>query len=64
MRTVAAWAAVVVALLAGCSTSEKPKPTPLEPVTPRIQAVEAWRGRIDNVTFQLAVAVAGERLVL
>jgi outer membrane protein assembly factor BamB len=64
MRRTAAWVVMLAALVTACSTSEKPKPTPLEPLTARIQASEAWRTRVDNVAFPLAVPVTGDRIVL
>ena len=54
-RTVVALLAVV-ALMAGCAAS-KPKPQPLEPLTPKIGGVPAWNNRIEGVQFPLAVAV-------
>ena len=46
----------VAALLAGCAAS-KPKPEPLEPLTPKISASVAWSQHIDGVQFPLTVAV-------
>ena len=46
----------VAALIAGCVAS-KPKPQPLEPLTPKIGGVPAWNNRIEGVQFPLAVAV-------
>ncbi|MEP7299885.1 MAG: outer membrane protein assembly factor BamB [Burkholderiales bacterium] len=54
-RSLAA-ALAIVALLAGCAAS-KPKPQPLEPLTPKIGGVPAWNHRIEGVQFPLAVAV-------
>jgi outer membrane assembly lipoprotein YfgL len=54
-RTVVALLAVV-ALIAGCAAS-KPKPQPLEPLTPKIGGVPAWNSRVEGVKFPLAVAV-------
>ena len=45
-----------VAVIAGCAAS-KPKPQPLEPLTPKIGGTLAWSQRIDGVKFPLAVAV-------
>lgn len=49
-------ACVAVAVLAGCAAS-KPKPQPLEPLTPKIGGAPAWNQRIESVKFPLAVAV-------
>ena len=46
----------IVAVLAGCAAS-KPKPQPLEPLTPKIGGAPAWNQRIESVKFPLAVAV-------
>jgi outer membrane assembly lipoprotein YfgL len=46
----------VLALLAGCA-ADKPKPTPLEPVTAQIAGRQVWNARIDSVQFPLAVTV-------
>jgi len=51
-------AAALLAILAGCSAS-KPKPQPLEPLTPKITVNLAWSARVDSVQFPLAVAVTG-----
>ena len=49
-------ASVAVAVLAGCAAS-KPKPLPLEPLTPKMAGAVAWSQRIEKVEFPLAVAV-------
>jgi outer membrane assembly lipoprotein YfgL len=54
-RRLAALAAVLV--IAGCAGSSKPKPQPLEPLTPKIGGTLAWSQRVDSVKFPLAVAV-------
>jgi outer membrane protein assembly factor BamB len=46
-----------IALVAGCASSSKPKPQPLEPLTPKIGNSVAWSQRIDAVQFPLAIAV-------
>ena len=56
LRAIAGAAAAVV-LAAGCSSTEKPKPTPLETVQPQIAGRQAWTARLDSVRFPLAVAV-------
>jgi outer membrane assembly lipoprotein YfgL len=52
--------ALLAVLLAACSSApEKPKPTPLQPVTAAIAGRQVWNQRIDAVEFPLAVAVNG-----
>lgn len=53
------WFALLAAisLVAGCASSSKPKPQPLEPLTPKISNSVAWSQRIDAVQFPLAIAV-------
>jgi len=55
------WAglAVVGLLLAGCSSTPKPDPTPLEPLTPQVAGRQVWKQSIGTVKFPLAVAVNG-----
>lgn len=55
------WAglAVVALLLAGCSSTPKPDPTPLEPLTPQVAGRQVWKQSIGTVKFPLAVAVNG-----
>lgn len=48
------WAALVTLLLAACA-AEKPKPTPLEPIEPKLNARALWNTRIDGVKFPLSV---------
>ena len=43
--------------LAACSGTSRPKPTPLEPVTPKIGGRMVWNHRVDSVKFPLLVAV-------
>lgn len=49
-----ACAAAALALVAGCS-STRPKPTPLDPITPTLTVRQAWTARIDSVQFPLSV---------
>ena len=49
-------ALTAVVLVAGCASS-KPKPQPLDPLTPKIGGSVAWTQRLDGVKFPLAVAV-------
>ncbi len=61
-RRVAAWVALALAatLTACASGPDKPKPTPLEPLTPTIGARQVWKQRIGDVKFPLAVAAVGD----
>ena len=57
---VTALAAVVavVVVLAACATGpDKPKPNPLDPLTPQIAGRQVWSQRIDGAQFPLSVAV-------
>lgn len=49
---------ILTLTLAACA-AEKPKPQPLEPLTPKISARLAWSASTGNVDFPLAVAVNG-----
>lgn len=44
-----------LALLGACSSTDKPKPTPLESVTPQIAGRQVWSARLDGVQFPLQV---------
>lgn len=56
-------AALLAALaLAGCS-SDKPKPSPLEPFTPRIAGRVVWSTGIGAIDFPLGVAVRDGRFI-
>ncbi len=50
--------------LAGCSSVEKPKPTPLEPITERITGRQVWRHALGRPLPGLGVAVLGDRFLL
>ena len=50
--------AAVVVVLAACATGpDKPKPNPLDPLTPQIAGRQVWSQRIDGAQFPLSVAV-------
>ena len=50
-----AGATMLAAGLAGCA-ADKPKPTPLETVSPQIGGRQVWSARLDSVQFPLGVA--------
>ena len=50
-------ATVLLAVLAGCATSEKPKPKPLEPLTSQIAGRQVWTQRVDASALPSTVAV-------
>jgi outer membrane assembly lipoprotein YfgL len=59
------WLAASVALaLAACTSVEKPKPTPLEPLTMRIAGKQVWRQSVGKPLPGLSVAVLGDRFLL
>lgn len=47
----------LVGLLAACSSTDRPKPSPLESYTPTIAGRQVWSARTSTVTFPLVVAV-------
>jgi outer membrane protein assembly factor BamB len=53
----AAQVLLLAVLAVGCAGGSKPKPQPLEPLTPKIGGSPAWNQRIDSVQFPLAIAV-------
>ena len=59
------WLAVSAALvLAACTSVEKPKPTPLEPLTARIAGKQVWRQSLGKPLPGMSVAVLGDRFLL
>jgi outer membrane assembly lipoprotein YfgL len=48
--------AALVLALAGCS-SDRPKPTPLEPLPPRIAGREVWNLHVGSIAFPMVPAV-------
>lgn len=54
-RAISAWLTLVAALLLGACASDKPKPTPLEPIQAKLSARVAWNTRLDGVKFPLTV---------
>ncbi|MEF7616026.1 outer membrane protein assembly factor BamB [Aquincola sp. MAHUQ-54] len=56
--------AAVVVTAAGCSSTDKPKPTPLETVTPAIAGRQVWSVRLDTLTFPLVPTVREGEITL
>lgn len=61
-RALRAWLLVASAVgLAGCSLfGDKPKPAPLEAITPKIAGSQVWSARVDDVRYPLEIAVSGD----
>jgi outer membrane protein assembly factor BamB len=57
-----AFAMAVALVAAGCSSTDKPKPTPLENFTPTIAGRQVWSMRLSTVSFPLGVAVRNGKL--
>lgn len=55
--------AAAAAALAACS-ADRPKPTPLESVTPQLAVRPLWNARIGGVRFPLGVASSGGQVVV
>jgi outer membrane protein assembly factor BamB len=52
------WALAAVAVLGvACTSTDKPKPMPLEAVQPQIAGRQVWTARVDGVRFPLSIAV-------
>jgi len=62
-RGVAALLAVA-ALMAACSSNEKPKPTPLEPYTAKIAGKEVWRASVGDQGSALRIAATADSVVI
>ncbi|HJV94961.1 MAG TPA: PQQ-binding-like beta-propeller repeat protein, partial [Albitalea sp.] len=63
MRAARSWsialAMVMAAVLGACSSSgDKPKPKPLDPITPQMAQRLVWSQKVSGVEFPLAVAVS------
>lgn len=63
------WARLALALvaatvwLAGCSSTDKPKPTPLESFTPSIAGSAAWQVRLTGIDFPLVIQARADHFV-
>ena len=49
--------------VAGCSSTDKPDPTPLRDVVPAIAGSLAWQAKLGGIGFPLAVAARDSRFV-
>jgi outer membrane assembly lipoprotein YfgL len=49
--------------LMACSSTDKPKPTPLDPLTPTIAGRQVWSAQIGAISFPLTVAVRDGQFV-
>ena len=58
--------ACTAVFISACSlfSADRPKPTPLDPVTPSIAGRQVWNARIDSVRFPLQVASVGGQFAL
>jgi len=63
-RWVAAMAAVAAAALVGCSSTGRPDPTELKPITPTMSASTAWTLSLGKISFPQEMQFAGGRLFL
>ncbi len=61
--TLAASAAAVLLAIVGCA-ADTDKPTPLEPITPKIAGRQVWKLKLSGFPATHAVAVAGDQFVL
>lgn len=60
LRAAVRWLALAgIAALAGCASSDKPPPTPLETVEPRIAGRQVWASSVGRVGFPLVPAAHG-----
>lgn len=57
--------AVLAALLAlgACSSTDKPKPTPLQPIAPQIGGALVWQANVDAIRFPLLLAARADQVV-
>ena len=59
MRLWAVASLLVLAGLAGCASSDKPPPTPLEELVPKIAGRQVWASNLSRLGFPLVPAVSG-----
>lgn len=54
---------MLAALVAACSSVDKPKPTPLESFTPAIAGSLVWQAKLDGIGFPLAIVARADQVV-
>lgn len=59
-----AWPLLGALLLLTACASGKPKPQPLEPLTPKIAGREVWNKSVDNIKFPLGVVALRDSFVV
>ncbi|MFD2452022.1 outer membrane protein assembly factor BamB family protein [Ideonella paludis] len=52
---------LALAVLAGCAGSDKPKPTPLVELSPKIAGRQVWSAKVNGVDFPLGISVRAGR---
>jgi len=52
---------LALAVLAGCAGSDKPKPTPLVELSPKIAGRQVWAAKVNGVDFPLGISVRAGR---
>ena len=57
------WLLGATVLLGACG-SDQPKPTPLEPLTPKIAGRQVWQAKLSGVQFPLSVAARDGNFVM
>lgn len=62
-RLLRAAAGLSLALLLGACASDKPKPAPLEALTPKIAGRLVWQAKLDSVGFPLGIVARDGRFV-
>lgn len=63
-RVLALLVVAAAVVTAGCSTTARPDPTPLKPVSPQIAGKEVWRASLGTLKFPLRPVAVGEAFVL
>lgn len=63
-RRLNAWVAALVLLALAACGSDRPKPTALESLSPKIAARQVWQAKVDGIAFPLGTATTGGRFVV